>query len=373
MPSTNLTPSARPGLPLKPMLMALAAFGLFMGLWGGLVRLGWSLVLPHSNLVSQHGALMLSGFLGALISLERAVALERRWAYAAPALAGLGGLAISLGLPSLVGHSLIVAGSLGLVAIFIFIIQHSPDIAHSMMGAGALAWVCGNLLWWLDWPTYQAVPWWIGFLLLTIVGERVELGRVLRLQRNTLTLLLICVAVFVTGLCTSLVTFQLGIQICGAAFLGISAWLLRYDIARRTIRKTAVTRFIAACLLLGQVWIGIAGILWVLLAQQFNGGFGYDAMLHIVLIGFVFSMIFGHAPVIVPGVLRLPFAYSPALYLPLALLHLSLLVRLIGDALHDAIWRMWGGLFNEIAILAFLGLAVWLTARGWRNAAPTAL
>ncbi len=83
------------------MLMALSVFGLLMGLWGGLVRLGWLLPLPHSNLVSQHGALMLSGFLGALIALERAVTLERRWAYAAPALAGLGGLAVSLGLPNL--------------------------------------------------------------------------------------------------------------------------------------------------------------------------------------------------------------------------------------------------------------------------------
>ncbi len=74
-------------------------------------------------------------------------------------------------------------------------------------------------------------------------------------------------------------------------------------------------------------------------------------------------MIFGHAPVIAPGVLRLPFAYSPLLYGPLALLHLALMVRLIGDALHNAVWRMWGGLFNEIAILGFAMLAVWSVLR----------
>ena len=350
-------------LRLKPALMAVAAVCLLMGLWGGLARLGWMLPVLHTNLVSQHGALMLSGFLGALIALERAVALERRWAYAAPALAGLGGLALSIGLPDWIGRSLIVAGSLGLIAIFIFIVKHKPDAAHAMMGAGALLWCIGNGLWWLDGPIYHSVPWWVGFLLLTIVGERVELSRVLRLSHTLYLLLFSLVGVYVIGLLIGLAQFQMGISVCGAALLGVSVWMLRFDIARRTIHKSGLTRFIAACLLLGQVWLGVAGALWLLLAQQFTAGFGYDAMLHIVLIGFVFSMIFGHAPVIVPGVLRLPFVYSPWLYAPLALLHVSLLVRLLSDALHDAILRMWGGLFNEIAVLSFLALAVWSVLR----------
>ena len=352
------------------MLMAISAACLLLGLWGGLARVGWLLPMPHSNLVSQHGALMLSGFLGALISLERAVALEKRWAYAAPALAGLGGLAISLGLPDLIGHSLIVAGSLGLVAIFIYIVKHRPDAAHSMMGAGALLWAIGNVLWWLGAPAFQAVPWWIGFLLLTIIGERLELGRVLRLSRNVHLLLLGFVVLFVAGLVISRVQFQLGIQVCGASLIGMSVWLLRFDIARRTIRKAGLTQFIAACLLLGQIWLGVAGALWFSMAPQFNAGFGYDAMLHSVLIGFAFSMIFGHAPVIVPGVLRRPFVYSPLLYTPLTVLHLALLVRMLGDAAHNASLRMWGGLFNEVAIIGFLILAAWSVLRYRPMAAP---
>jgi len=42
---------------------------------------------------------MVSGFLGTLISLERAVALKARWPYAAPLLSGLGDAALIVGGP----------------------------------------------------------------------------------------------------------------------------------------------------------------------------------------------------------------------------------------------------------------------------------
>ena len=58
---------------LVPALLAL-----LVALWAGLLRLGW--VLPSTRgLALAHGPLMVSGFLGALIALERAVALKIRW------------------------------------------------------------------------------------------------------------------------------------------------------------------------------------------------------------------------------------------------------------------------------------------------------
>ena len=74
-------------------LMALAVVALFAGLWGGLIRLGLS--LPHvvTSAGEAHGPLMALGFLGTLVSLERAVALDRPWAYVAPLAAGTGALA----------------------------------------------------------------------------------------------------------------------------------------------------------------------------------------------------------------------------------------------------------------------------------------
>jgi hypothetical protein len=75
-------------------------------------------------------------------------------------------------------------------------------------------------------------------------------------------------------------------------------------------------------------------------------------------------MIFVHAPVILPAVLRRPLPYRPVLYLPLALLHASLLVRVAagdGAGLEPA-WR-WSGVANVASVLLFIGCAAALSAR----------
>lgn len=66
-------------------LLALGLAALAAGVWAGLFRLGWSIPRGRANLVELHGPLMVFGFLGTVISLERAVALQRPWGYAAPA------------------------------------------------------------------------------------------------------------------------------------------------------------------------------------------------------------------------------------------------------------------------------------------------
>ena len=136
--------------------------------------------------------------------------------------------------------------------------------------------------------------------------------------------------------------------------VALALWLLRYDIARITVKKTGLTRFIAVCLISGYVWLGFGG----LLALYFGGvsaGFAYDAILHVVLVGFVMSMIFGHAPIIFPAVLNKPMAYSPRFYSHLALLQLSLLLRIYGDLTISLSARQWGGLLNTVAVLLFIG------------------
>jgi len=97
-------------------------------------------------------------------------------------------------------------------------------------------------------------------------------------------------------------------------------------------------------------WGKIAGLVAVvaaLMALVVN----YDAALHAVFVGFVFSMVFGHAPVIFPAVLRVAVPYHPSFYVPLALLHGSLAVRLAGDAAARYDWTRAGGLLNALANL----------------------
>lgn len=84
-------------------------------------------------------------------------------------------------------------------------------------------------------------------------------------------------------------------------------------------------------------------------------------------VGFVFAMIFGHAPIIIPALLNLPVRFRTWSYLPLALLHLSLLVRIGGDLAGSGDVRRWGGMLNALAILLFLGLTA-LSIRQGRQA-----
>ena len=54
--------------------IALAEISLLTKLWAGLARSAESWLIPNSQLVMVHGPLMVVGFLGTLIGLERAVA-----------------------------------------------------------------------------------------------------------------------------------------------------------------------------------------------------------------------------------------------------------------------------------------------------------
>jgi len=120
------------------------------------------------------------------------------------------------------------------------------------------------------------------------------------------------------------------------------------------VRQTGLTRFIAVCLLSGYVWLGVGGLLTWRFAGVLAGPY-YDAMLHTVFVGFVFAMIFGHAPIIIPAILgRTTSPYHPALYVPLLLLQASLLLRVVGDLLGWWPGRQWGGLLNALAVLLFL-------------------
>lgn len=349
-------------------LMVLTLLALLAGLWAGLLRLGWRWPVLQPDLPIAHGPLMVSGVLGTLIALERAVALNRPWTYAVPLLTGLGGLTLVVGLSGWTGPLLMTLGSLGLVAVFAVSVRRQPALFTGTMGLGALVWLAGNGLWLMGWPIYRVVLWWGGFLVLTIAGERLELTRLLRLPGHVRAAFLVAVSLFLVGLIVMIAAFDLGMRLAAAGMIALAVWLLRYDIARHTLRKTGLSRFIAVCMLSGYVWLGTSG----LMAQIFGGvaaGPHYDAVLHALFLGFVFSMIFGHAPIILPAVLKVPLAFDPTFYAPLVLLQLSLLLRVMGDLTGWVAGRQWGGLINVVVLLLFLAN----TARATRSVAAVVI
>ena len=88
-------------------------------------------------------------------------------------------------------------------------------------------------------------------------------------------------------------------------------------------------------------------------------GPAYDAVIHCIFLGFTVSMIMAHAPVILPAVAGVKLQFGPAFYVPLALLHSSLLLRLGVD-------RSWGALLNTAALALFALTAV-AAALLWRR------
>lgn len=340
-----------------PFLL-LSLIALLTGLWAGLVRLGWSIPALTPSLPMQHGPLMVSGFLGTLIALERVAALRQRWMFAAPLFSGLGWIA-SLALPGLwLGPLLITLGSLATTGILAVMVRREPKIYIVAMAVGVSCWLVGNLFWLFRTPIPLVVWWWAAFLVLTIAGERLELSRVLRLREKHYRLFAAAAGLFLLGAALYTTLPEIGARVTGMGMLALAAWLIRYDIARRNLRHAIpLTRFIATCLFTGYLWLGLSGLLNILYGAQY-GGLIYDALLHSVFIGFVFSMIFGHAPIILPALTGLPVVFRPIFYGHLILLHLSLALRVTGDLLPIAVIRRWGGLLNEVAVLLFLVVTV---------------
>lgn len=337
--------------------MVLAMLSLILALWAGLQRFGWAMPALHPELPMAHGPLMVSGFLGTLISLERAVALRRLWPYLAPVLTGAGGLMLACGIGDAAGPLLMTLGSFVLVVIFAVLLRQQNERFMQVMAAGAVALFAGNV-WWLSGALIpQVVHWWLGFLILTIAGERLELSRMLRHEKQVERQFLYIALAFGVGLVVASFAPDPGVRLTGAATVLMALWLVAYDVARHTVRASGLTRYVGACLLSGYFWLAAGGVLLLVYGQEMAGPV-YDACLHAVFVGFVFSMIFGHAPIIFPSVLGVPIFYRPYLYVPLVVLHLSLILRVVADLAYLLDLRRWGGLGTALAIVLFLGSVI---------------
>lgn len=350
-----------------PVLVAAALLILLIGIWAGLLRLGWIWPAVPVMAIVYHGPLMVGGFLGTLIGLERAVALRRWWAYGSPLASAAGAVALLAGADVRWGQCLFLLASSLLVLAFIRVVGRQTAAFIIVMGLGAGAWLGGNIIWILQQVIPPAVTWWMAFLILTIVGERLELSRFLPRTPRRNSTFLAAVGLYLTGLVLGIWLPGLGMAVAGLGMTCLGIWLTIHDLARRTVRQRGITRFAAVCLLSGFFWLIAAGVLSVLLVALLpiarheswisitpGSGLAYDAILHAIFLGFAFAMIFGHAPIIFPAVLAIRMEYYPRFYAHLALLQLSVLIRITCDMSGSWSGRQAAGLANALAILLFL-------------------
>lgn len=346
----------------RAALLVPAGVALLVGMDAALVLLGLPAPVRWERLPDVHGVLLVLGFVGTLVSLERAVALGRAWGFAAPACLGGGGLLLLSPLPRTAGAVSLVAGSAVLMAVYVPLWLRQPAVAVLAQAGGAVLATGGALLWLGGVPVPWLLPWLAGFVVLTIVGERMELARVAVLHRAAEPIATVLTAGVVLGAVAALLWPSVGYAVLGLAVVGLCAWLLLLDVARHTIRSTGLPRYMAVCLLAGYAWLAAAGGTW-LVAGPVTDGRGYDAVVHCVFLGFVVSMLMAHAPVILPAVLRRPLPYHRLMFAPVALLHVSLALRVVvGDVRGVQPALQVGGALNIVAVLLFAGAAAWSAA-----------
>jgi len=307
-------------------------------------------------------------FFGTVISLERAVAMQRQAPYLAPTSTVIAGTALLAGAPAPIVQALLVIAAGILVAASIKLTWRQPTLFLVVLAGAAVCWVVGNGVWLIVGDTSVAVPWWLSFLILTIAGERLELTRLLPVSRWGTRQFVIVVVVILVSATGALWWPDGSLRVFAGGLLALAAWLARHDIARHTVRQKGLVRFIAVCLLSGYGWLA-AGALLGLSGALLPGHAWRDAVLHAITLGFVFSMLLGHAPLILPAVVRLRLAYHPSFYVPLVALHVALVVRVAGG-LNGAFWlRRAGGLASAAALMLFALTLLSGAYRSWRRTA----
>lgn len=262
------------------------------------------------------------------------------------------GVLLLLAAPHLAPAAFVVSAMV-LIAVNTLMWRLQPSPHVGTMFTGSVMLVAGAVLWAAAAPLAECVPFWSAFLVLTIAGERLELSRAVSSSRWVRASFLGPVLLVLAGPWLGLFAVDLAVRVEGAGQLLLAAWLFEFDVARRSVRSRDMFRFVGVTLLGGYLWLAVAGVI-ALVAGASAGGSIHDAMLHSLMVGFVMSMVFGHAPIVIRGILGAVHPYSRLHYLPVLLLQASLALRVSGDVAAAPSAARLGALLNAVALLAFL-------------------
>lgn len=345
--------------PAQPRRLPLAAIGvtavaaLVIGVVAGLARFAVDVPGGSRAVGLYHGALMVSGFAGTVIGLERAAAAGHPAALLGPTASAVGAVALVLGADEVAASAFLVAATVLLLTLLRFWrLQPAPPLL--VISLGAACWAGASLRWLAGGTAVEVVPWWIAFLALTVAGERLELTR---FRRQPLLPVAVAAIALVAGLAVTLVDRAAGARLIGGALLLTGAWLAWTDTARVTVRRGGLATYTGATLLACYASLVLAGA-W-LLAAPASGTTAYDSALHLFFVGFVMGAIFAHGPIILPALTGLTIRVTALTPIAVMLLYASLALRVAGNSASEHTWRQAAGSLHAIAFALFaLGLVV---------------
>lgn len=336
---------------------------LLVGLFAGLVRIGWR--WDASNLASSHGSIMVGGFLGTLILVEKSLPLKKKYLLILAAVNASSIVWITAGQPGIGIYCLLVGACTLVWTLFQYLRKQIFDLPLVVMFSGSVFLLSGHVLLLATGLYPLALSWWMAFIVFTIAGERLELSKFLPVGLASKSALVISLGLFVASLLIPYHPF--GKYVSGAALILIATWLMRFDVISIGLKKGGLIRFSAVALLGGYCALLLTGAFMISLE---NAPFAYDIVVHTFFLGFVFSMIFAHGPIILPGVLGIGVRpYHPGLFAPLILLWFSLFIRLSSDLF----WipfegRLISGWMSALSIFLYFILVITCTIRMIRRA-----
>ncbi|WP_425391127.1 hypothetical protein [Ekhidna sp.] len=302
---------------------------LILGLFTGLSRFG----LIHFPLSFHHGVLMLNGFAGGVITVERLLSKPNdRWILIGLILLISG---LTLYLMGFEFGLLLVAANIAILFLketYVLIEKQSQNGVYQLVGL--LSWFIGNLKFYQNGFYPAAVPFFIVFILMLIVGTRLS-----KMGKEDVISLVLSLALFFS--------FWLGFHGYGQAIYGVGLALLGIRLAYLEIKngsKHLLALVVAYC------WLLITGI-----SSLFSDHilYSYDLVLHALFLGFFFSMIFINAPDALLKKLGLEELKTfPNLWV--IFLSIGLIARLIiGDLFQIQLARNIGGILNLLAIILY--------------------
>lgn len=334
---------------LRRSLLVLGLSSVVAALLGGLARLGVTTGVGAAT-ASIHGPLIVLGGFCTVIGLERALAARKAAALATPVIALAGALLLSV--RSTAGPWTMAAATLSLCFTNALLLFRSPVVSSWLMFFGSAVLVVGTCAWASGYSVPAASFSWMAFFVITIAAERLELSHLSPLPGWAgLGVSASCQALGYLSLAPLLGITSLDGGI-GLALVLIGVWQLRFDIARRMLRKPGLSGYAATCVLAAASWSVIAGVLVMVFGLELAGP-RYDAVLHCIFIGYALSMVFAHAPIILPVVGGVRVGFTNYFYVPTCLLHIGLALRVGGDLFGHFLFRQIGGLLSATSLIVF--------------------
>lgn len=342
------------------MLIGILSFVLavVLGVWRIALTRGFELPsIPES--FPPHGNLMVGAFLGTLIIFERMFAFPVKWLLWVPYAWGVSSILIHtdlvyfkvLNLLALLGwgiHRFIAYRTFKHLGIPLVEFLSYVVLTFALFQQNGLA------------GSVESALAGLSFAVAVIGVERIELT--LSSERKTAKIVYALLIVYLLLLAINLLFYNFPIQLIGLVLI-LSAFGMIYNdpvvisaFKRSKLPQTPFHKFSMETLIVGYIWIFIAGlslVLWDFIPMQ------KDVVYHSIGLGFIFTMILSHASVVIGSTLSKMPKKPPSRFLFYAFQFMTL-IRIFPDLFVSNFVELWTwsgwitGTFHFVIFIAYI-------------------